>query len=398
MSRLSAFALFVVGAAWAGADDRQEGNFPDRRALLLAEEKANGGVVPRMFKIEPIGFRGPATAGLQGLHLLWDSGFSFGPSYARWNQCATVFCGNNNEGRAQPLNDPRALVADDFFLPEGTVVRGIKIEVYFRQPAVSADLDGVRVVFWDNDPTAIEGRDFPANSPQVVGENAFVVKPGDPGWSVYELGPTNRRLEVTFNPGDRWVSPGGKYWVSIVPARNEAPATYVGMMSEDWVLFEPAVQAIDIADPLKPWAREPPDSPHAEYTGLEMMFQLWGHVAPGGSTVVTISGGPAACDCEIRLRITQQPVTSCEPESCPIDPELGSRCGVTVLARAGTTASQLADNLADMFRATAACGSYYSDVEITMAAYGPRLVVTSDRGARPIVCIDTTACESPPPP
>ena len=388
--RVAAVGLLAMSLLWspAFAGDYTASDQPvkDAKSKVIAESRdaGSGQPVPSLTE-QPMGPWQPEPSALDDKYdLVHDNRFALeSGGIIQAGQCETMEC-----------NAPVGILADDITLPNGTVVNGFKMRFGFRNPNITATVDGVLFTIWPDcgdsppchDGGSAGGEPGNAGTAPAPGYlERFTVAASDPGFALYDegAGGLNRRIEAEFNPGDEWVADGNTYWVSTTPVVDFPPQTFAFMSL--FPLGMPGWQSFNPVSGARPWG----DNPEA-YPGeliYDQQFQLWGQRPIGGTNVVTIYGS-ATATCTVRLRVSQQGLSSCTPGECPDDPVLGGTCRGSAVVTAGMTASQVAAAIAADFTANAVCGG---TVGVTMVAEGPRVIVETDDGARPAICLQGDA-------
>ncbi|GAG39834.1 unnamed protein product, partial [marine sediment metagenome] len=232
-------------------------------------------------------------------------------------------------------------------------------------PPDIGEITGLRVTFWENSnnqPTNTKLDEF------ILGEDDIAVTIEDGSIA---------RVDGIFPGGAVHVVTGAKEWVSIVPVMAYPPQsgtveTTDMQLSRAWQSFQPA-------DVDNPWT-----NPDPGMTETEVMFQLLGEPAIGGSTVMTILNGPGTSS-SVRLTPTTEPISDCDGGSCP--PTFGANCQANIVSTSGMTPDVLAQLLwIDLSGDIAAnyCGPLLSVDHV-----GPRVILTTSDGARPKFCLTT---------
>ena len=399
--RVAAVGLLAMSLLWspafAGSDTASDQPVKDVKSKIAAELRDVGsGQLLQSWTVQPMGPWQPEPSALDDKYdLVHDNRFALeAGGIIQAGQCEEVDC-----------SAPLGYLADDITLIDGTVVNGFKMRFGFRNPNITATVDGVVFSIWpdctDSGPCPDDapGGPAPGNAGTAPAPGYLfraVVASSDPGFRLFDegAGGLNRRIEAEFNPGDEWQADGGKYWVSTTPVVDYPPQTF-GFMTLT-TFTDPGWQSFNPVDGDRPWGNSP--NPYPGELIYDQQFQLWGQRPIGGHTVVTISGGPASAACSVRLRATQQSLTSCTPGDPPCTSDCPA-CEAVVALTGGETPSQVAAALAAAFPQGCPC----TGGNVTMVAAGPRVIVSTNNGAKPRVCLGgsvtyrlvggTAACE-----
>jgi len=333
-----------------------------------------------------------------GNELLWDNGFAATPGIFTFShQCQTALCGQGTGAAGEIPEDrqpPIALLADDVQPTAGSVLRAMRGRYRFFNPARAVKIDGFRIRLWKDG-----GDTFPIQGsvdPDPVAKDAnlirgdYIILSSDPGFSESDEGPLNRRFDIELNAGDQFVFDGSKVYISISPISrrlNDAgqllPQTSVFMT--EFPLFDAAVQVFppedNNFDSNNPWERAQNATSNVEHRPNDVQFQLFGDRPNGGSNVVTLVGATASGGCSVRLQVSQNAAQGCAAGACPVS-DLGASCDASFVTAGGETPAQVATALVAAFNPANCVGTV-----VTMTAIGPRVVVTTNSGAPPNLCL-----------
>lgn len=296
----------------------------------------------------------PSAAGGDELQVVYDNGFD-GPFDA-------AGAGLSNQYQDfDPATgfDVIGLMADDVTLPAGTVIRGAQQRFFFS--AAGGGLDGAIVTFWED----------AGGAPSNTILDQFIVM--DPG--VQDSDATGDFFRAVFPGEEAHIMSGNLEWVSVTPVQAFPPQTFSFILpaslgvSNAWSSFQPA-------DPLNPWTDGTPTD-----DGSDINFALLGIPATGGTTVATFSGsGQIGCN----IRITPTTADSgCAPEAGPCERSFGNGCFATapVTPLLSVTVLGIRDALNGV-------SQFCNEELLDAVAIGPYLILTTDDGPRPDICVE----------
>ncbi len=349
MALIGALAVsLLAGQSWAELDVSSKA----RRAGSSSQSRT-GDVQPVQNAFHPITVvSSPSAAGGDELQVVFDNGFDgpFDPAGAG---------GANQYQDFDPATGFNVIgvMADDVTLPAGTVIRGAKQRFFFS--AAGGGLIGAIVTFWED----------AGGAPSNTILDQFIVE--DPG--VQDQDATGDFFEVIFPGEEAHVMSGNLEWVSVTPVQLFPPQTFSFDVpaalgeSSAWISFQPA-------DPLNPWSDGAPTD-----DGADINFALLGIAANGGTTIATFEGsGQGGCD----IRITPTTADSgCAPEAGPCERSFGNGCFATSGAAPFPAVTVLGI-------ANALDGANCAPELLDAVAIGPYLILTTDDGPRPDICVE----------
>jgi hypothetical protein len=327
--------------------------------------ETSGELQPRM-EIDPSLYDRSSFPAAGSEFIVWDNNYGTDiNTFFLAAQCDTFACTSAD-------GDLVGFLADDIDLQAGTLVNGVRFRILL-QNAVPG-IDGVQIQIW------------PDNAPC----------PGEPSLATFELtdldtigaNTTLQEIRARFNAGEVWEAPGGKHWITITPILPTPPQTFLSGVST--IKGGQAFQAFQPSDETMPFSTASPAAGGPCVTNTEtspsadVEFQLFGTPAQGGIQVLTINGSGSA-GCVVRVNVNSGGLSDCTPGPCPVSP-LGGNCRGSTVVTAAETPEALALAIAADFAANAVC----TGANVTMTAAGNRLVVETDNGAIPRLCLGGT--------
>ncbi len=319
---------------------------------------ASGDVSPETssFEVSDLGrkFSAPSAAGGEP-EVIWDNGFDgpFGPAILA-----------HAYSSADPL-EADFIIADDYQLIVGSEITGFVAaqSSFGGDGSLDALVDTYVVTFWEDaggSPSNTRIAEFIVTDLEFTDQGGFF------------------DVEGNFPAGQSHIASGNVEWVSISAVLPFPPRAATVTTTDTFgsplfqTAFEPAIAT--------PW-----NDAMADDDGNDAAFQLLGFGANGGQTVVTFDSVGNSAGCSIRVTPTTADSGCGAGDAGPCERSFGNSCFVTVEAAPLTAIAVL--GIRNELNNVITGGSCGEAIEEAIAV-GPHLILTTNDGPRPDVCIE----------